>query len=157
MWDTQISLEMRMDDVVVVISSDAGLDLFEHGAFVQPGEAHHKAGGHLREMGYNQCERYGTPRYLWYQCPAYRDGLCSGSQVHWIWGEKIAFSCRQEIATSSPHIHRAWEPYFSPPLYKQTDIRKNHVTLNQRTDISSFFVEFWNCPTFSVPYASYWV
>ena len=37
-----------MDDVVV-ISSDAGLDLFEHGAFVQPGEAHHKAGSHLRE------------------------------------------------------------------------------------------------------------
>ena len=32
----------------VAISSDAGLDLLEHGAFVQPGEAHHKAGSHLR-------------------------------------------------------------------------------------------------------------
>ena len=25
--------------------------------------------------------------------------------------------CRQENATFSPHIHRTWEPYFSPPLY----------------------------------------
>ena len=38
-----------MDDVVVVISSDAGFDLLEHGAFVQPGEAHHKPGSHLQK------------------------------------------------------------------------------------------------------------